>query len=147
MLACVYNEQVMSTREPKNTRINVNTSASLRVKFRAVSILDDSTMSDLINRFMRMKVNEAETKDPEKFKEALEQAKEQEELERQQRRPNKNAPPDNYEDLPQNHLFSDGTGKPVTGKRRSPAIERDIEDATKDAIERTRKKKASQKTK
>lgn len=50
-----------------------------------------------------------------------------------------------YEVIPQTRLFSDGTGKPVAGKKLSRKILADIEDATNDAIERTRKKLSSPK--
>jgi hypothetical protein len=80
----------VSTRELKLARVNVKTKPSLRLEFRAYSILEDDTMSDLINHYMKQCVSQAKIADPLKFEKALEIARqeEQEEIEKRKRRAN-----------------------------------------------------------
>lgn len=135
----------------KKSLLTVRLEPEKLLEFQAACDLRGVTMSSWTHQFIVRTIREEKDKDAEEFKLALERAREKSKKAKKRAAKRKTAarkidPESLYEHIPQTRLFSDGTGKPITGKKLSRKILADIEDATNDAIERTNRKLKSNPT-
>lgn len=122
-------QPIMTNQESDFVMVNLKVPEKLREEFKVAAKLEGMDLSGMLRQFMIRSVREIKERDPEAFRTELEKKNKKKALTDPQ-----------FENIPQTRLFSDGSGKPVTRKRISGPIKKDIEDATKDAIERTKNK-------